>query len=342
MKLLLRRSLLAVGLFVLVLVGIGGVFERVPGGLVPDEDQGYLIALMTMPDGAAISRTSAVVEKLDKAIMADPLVADVMSFSGMDAVSGAAKTNVATFFFTLKPWGERKAPGDSSFDLARKLYGMGFGLEQGSFIAFNPPPISGMSNTGGFEMWLQDRNGRGSVELSDVAQKLAEAANKRPELQGVSTSFTVNAPQLFVELDREKARTLGVNVSDVFQTMQATFGSSYINDFNLYGRTFRVYTQSEKDYRARPEDLAEVYVRNKQEGCADLGRGRQVHGQPRHGLQFRAGHDGDGGSGQGSAAGRVHHRVVRLVVSGKAGQQRRFSRFRARAGHGLPDPRRAV
>ena len=158
-KLLLRRSLLAVGLFVLVLVGIGGVFERVPGGLVPDEDQGYLIALMTMPDGAAISRTSAVVEKLDKAIMADPLVADVMSFSGMDAVSGAAKTNVATFFFTLKPWGERKAPGDSSFDLARKLYGMGFGLEQGSFIAFNPPPISGMSNTGGFEMWLQDRNG---------------------------------------------------------------------------------------------------------------------------------------------------------------------------------------
>ena len=140
---------------------------------------------MTMPDGAAISRTSAVVEKLDKAIMADPLVADVMSFSGMDAVSGAAKTNVATFFFTLKPWGERKAPGDSSFDLARKLYGMGFGLEQGSFIAFNPPPISGMSNTGGFEMWLQDRNGRGSVELSDVAQKLAEAANKRPELQGV-------------------------------------------------------------------------------------------------------------------------------------------------------------
>lgn len=269
-KLLLRRSLLAVGLFVLVLVGIGGVFERVPGGLVPDEDQGYLIALMTMPDGAAISRTSAVVEKLDKTIMADPLVADVMSFSGMDAVSGAAKTNVATFFFTLKPWGERKAPGDSSFDLARKLYGMGFGLEQGSFIAFNPPPISGMSNTGGFEMWLQDRNGRGSVELSDVAQKLAEAANKRPELQGVSTSFTVNAPQLFVELDREKARTLGVNVSDVFQTMQATFGSSYINDFNLYGRTFRVYTQSEKDYRARPEDLAEVYVRNKQDEMIPL------------------------------------------------------------------------
>ena len=261
-KMLLRRSLLALVLFVLVIVGIGGVFERVPGGLVPDEDQGYLIALMTMPDGAAISRTSVVADRLNKEIMANPLVADVMSFSGMDAVSNAAKTNVATFFFTLKPWDERKAAGDSSFDLARKLYGMGFGLAQGSFLAFNPPPISGMSNTGGFEMWLQDRNGKGSVELENVARKLMAEANKRPELQGVSTSFTVNAPQLFVELDREKARTLGVNVSDVFSTMQATFGSTYINDFNLYGRTFRVYTQSERDYRARPEDLAEVYVRN--------------------------------------------------------------------------------
>ena len=145
-----------------------------------------------------------------------------MSFSGMDAVSGAAKTNVATFFFTLKPWGERKAPGDSSFDLARKAVRHGLGLEQGSFIAFNPPPISGMSNTGGFEMWLQDRNGRGSVELSDVAQKLAEAANKRPELQGVSTSFTVNAPQLLSSLTargphprRERVRCLPDDAGDV-------------------------------------------------------------------------------------------------------------------------------
>ncbi len=261
-KMLIRRSLLAVGLFALVLVGIGGVFERVPGGLVPDEDQGYLIALMTLPDGSAINRTASVAERLDKEIMANPLVADVMSFSGMDALSNAAKTNVATFFFTLKPWDERKAEGDSSFDLARRLYGLGFGIPEGSFLAFNPPPISGMSNTGGFEMWLQDRNGNGSVELAQVAKDLMAAANRRPELQGVSSPFSVNSPQLFVELDREKARTLGVRVSDVFATMQATFGSYYVNDFNLYGRTFRVYLQADKDYRARPVDLAEVYVSN--------------------------------------------------------------------------------
>ena len=263
-KMLIRRSLLAVGLFALVLFGIGGVFGRVPGGLVPDEDQGYLIALMTLPDGASIDRTSAVADGLDSVFMKDPLIADVMTFSGMDAVSGAAKTNAATFFFTLKPWDRRKGEEESSFVLARRLYGFGFGVEQGSFIAFNPPPITGMSNTGGFEMWLQDHQGRGSVALAEAAQKLAAAANRRPELSGVMSPFSVNAPQLFVELDREKARTLGVKVSDVFTAMQATFGSTYVNDFNLYGRTFRVYLQSGKDYRARPADLAEVYVRNTQ------------------------------------------------------------------------------
>ena len=261
-RMLLRRSLLAVGLFLLVLAGIGGVFSRVPGGLVPDEDQGYLIGLMTLPDGASLSRTSAVEDIIDRSILSERIVADEMSFSGMDALSGSMKTNVATIFLALTPWDQRTAPGESSFDLARRLYGMGMQLPQGQFIAFNPPPIMGMSNTGGFEMWLQDRVGSGSAQLAEVASKLETAAGKRPELQGVSTSFTVNSPQLHVELDREKARVLGVKVSDVFAVMQSTFGSYYVNDFNIYGRTFRVYAQSDADYRARPEDLQDVFVRN--------------------------------------------------------------------------------
>lgn len=262
-KMLLRRSLLAIGLFLLVLVGIGGIFERVPGGLVPDEDQGYLLSLMTLPDGASLSRTSDVVNAMDQVMLKDPAIKAVMSFSGMDAISGASRTNVATIFLTLKPWEERTEPSQSSFAVAGKLYGMGMNVPEGKFIAFNPPPISGMSNTGGFEMWLQDRTGAGSSALAAVAQNLMREANTRAELQGVNSSFGVNAPQLFVELDREKARTLGVAVSDVFSAMQSTFGSYYINDFNMYGRTFRVYTQSDVDYRARPEDLQDVYVRNK-------------------------------------------------------------------------------
>lgn len=261
-KMLLRRAVLAVGLFLIVLAGIGGIFSQVPGGLVPDEDQGYLIGLMTLPDGASLSRTSSVEDIIDRNILNERIVADEMSFSGMDAISGSMKTNAATIFLALIPWDQRKAPGESSFDLARRLYGMGMQLPQGQFVAFNPPPISGMSNTGGFEMWLQDRTGSGSEKLYQVAAKLEAAARMRPELQGVSTSFSVHSPQLYVELDREKARSLGVKVSDVFAVMQSTFGSYYINDFNIYGRTFRVYAQSEADYRARPEDLKDVFVRN--------------------------------------------------------------------------------
>ena len=261
-KTLLRRTLLAIGLFLVVLAGIGGIFSRVPGGLVPDEDQGYLIGLMTLPDGASLSRTSSVENIIDRNILRERIVADEMSFSGMDALSGSMKTNVATIFLSMSPWDQRTAPGESSFELARRLYAMGMQLPQGQFIAFNPPPIMGMSNTGGFEMWLQDRTGKGSEALALVASKLETAARLRPELQGVNTSFTVHSPQMFVELDREKAKSLGVNISDAFAVMQSTFGSYYINDFNIYGRTFRVYAQSDADYRARPEDLKDVFVRN--------------------------------------------------------------------------------
>ena len=259
---LLRRALLAGGLFLIVLLGVGGLFTRIPGGLVPDEDQGNLLALLTLPDGASLSRTAAVTGDLDQKIMKNPAVSDIMSFSGMDALSGSAKTNVATIFIALVPWEKRTAANESSFAIANGLYGMGLGIPQGLFFAFNPPPISGMSNTGGFELWVQDRAGTGSLALHEAVTRFMAEAGKRPEVQGLNTTFTVNSPQLHVELDREKARTLGVKVSDAFAAMQSTFGSSYLNDFNLYGRTFRVYAQSEADYRARPEDLKDVYVRS--------------------------------------------------------------------------------
>ncbi len=261
-RMLLRRTLLAAGLFLIALLAVGGLFERVPGGLVPDEDQGYILGLAVLPDGASVARTSETADALAARLMQDPTVSDVMSFAGMDAISNASKSNYATIFVTLKDWNLRTGEDESSFALVKRMFGMGASLPQGQVLAFNPPPISGMSNTGGFEMWLQNRAGDSSTELAAVAQKLQAAAARRPELQGVSTTFSVNSPQLFVELDREKARTLGVNVSEVFSTLQSTFGSYYINDFNLYGRTFRVYAQSEIDYRSFPDNLSDVYVRN--------------------------------------------------------------------------------
>lgn len=261
-KTLLRRGLLAIILFGAVIGGITGLFERIPGGLVPDEDQGYILGLVILPDGASLSRSAEVSHQLTEMILKDPTVQNVMSFSGMDAISNASKSNYSTFFITLKDWKERPNADQSSYALVKRMYGMGMSLPQGVVLAFNPPPISGMSNTGGFEMFVQDRTGAGSTKLAEATQKLVEAAASRPELQGVSSTFSVNSPQLYVELDREKARTLGVNVSEVFSTMQSTFGSAYVNDFNLYGRTFRVYVQSEASYRDLPGKLNDVFVRS--------------------------------------------------------------------------------
>ena len=262
-KTLLRRGLLALALFIAILAGIGGMFERIPSGLVPNEDQGYILGLVILPDGASLGRSSAASREISDMLMKDPTVAHVLAFAGMDITSGASKSNYSSIFVIMKDWKERPRPDQSSYELVKRFFGMGMALPDGVAVAFNPPPITGMSNTGGFEMWVQNRAGASYAELAGVAQKLAAAANKRPELQGVSTTISVNSPQIYAALNRAKARTLGVNVSEVFDTMQSTFGSSYINDFNLYGRTFRVYAQSESSYRNLPDKLSEVFVRNK-------------------------------------------------------------------------------
>ncbi len=258
----MRRTLLTLACVGVFLLGTGTLFRIVPTGLVPNEDQGYVIAQIILPDGASLSRSSAVSTAITEKLMKDPDVAHVMSFAGMDAISNASKTNYTTLFITMKEWRERPLPSQSSYALVNRIFALGADLKDGVILAFNPPPIAGMSNTGGFEMWIQNRAGESASVLASVAQKFAMEANTRPELRGISTTASVNAPQLYAGLDRDKARSLGVNVSDVFNTMQATFGSYYINDFNLFGRTFRVYAQSDAAFRSLPDTLKDVYVRN--------------------------------------------------------------------------------
>lgn len=261
-KVCMRRTLLTLVLFLAVIGGIGGIFPKLPSGLVPDEDQGYLLSLLMLPQGSALSRTADVSDTFSTKVMQLPGVSKMMTFSGFDLISSASKSSTSTMFVMLKPWEERKTEQTSSFSLAKALFGLGMNFPEGMAIAFNPPPVNGMSNTGGFDVWVQDRTGGTLNDLALATQKLLAAASTRPELTGLNSSFNVDAPQIHVDLDREKARTLGVGVSDVFAAMQATFGPQYVNDFNLYGRTFRVYVQSEADARALPKNLNDVYVRN--------------------------------------------------------------------------------
>lgn len=258
----LKRAALGVLLFGGVIVVSAGLFRVVPGSLAPDEDQGYVIGATFLPDGAAISRTSATQEALSQRIAKHPAVSDVMSFSGFDILSGSNKTSSGVTFITLKPWDERKHPKLSSFGVVERLSKLGLAMPDGVMLMFNPPPISGMSSTGGFEAYLQSRSGASPTEIGEMTKKFLAVAQKRPELTGVQTTFSANVPQVYVKLDREKAKALGVPVNQVFDAMQSTFGALYVNDFNKFGRIFKVQLQSEADFRSRVGDLKNVFVRS--------------------------------------------------------------------------------
>ncbi|SCK17108.1 efflux RND transporter permease subunit [Vogesella sp. LIG4] len=259
---LLRRAVLAMMIFGVLIGASVWLFKLVPTSLAPDEDQGYIIAATILPDGAAINRTLDVMNRFDKQIAANPAVKDVMSFAGFDILSGSNRSNTGVTFITLKPWDERKTPGLSAQAVVGDVFGKGMRVPEGLVLAFNPPPISGMSSTGGFEAYLQNRAGASAGDLAGMAQKLMLAASKRPELAGVQTTFSANVPQLNVKLDRDKAKALGVAVSDVFDAMSSTFGSLYVNDFSKFGRIFTVQLQSEAAYRSSVSDMANVFVRS--------------------------------------------------------------------------------
>lgn len=253
------RSMIVFGL---MLLAMGWLFKVVPSGLVPDEDQGYILGMAILADGSARPRTETVMDDISRQMLEQPVVDNMVSITGLDITSFGTKSNYGSFFVVLKNWKERTKPDEASTALTMRTFAMGANLPEAMVIAFNPPPISGMSTTGGFDGYIQNR-GTGTLnDLESWTSKVVEAAKKRPEIGSVQNLFSVSAPQLYANLDRERCRALGINVSDVFAAMQSTFGAGYINDFNMVGRTFQVRMQSEAAYRMLPESINDVQVRN--------------------------------------------------------------------------------
>ena len=259
---LLRNAFLGIAGFVVVLGSTWALFQRIPGSLVPAEDQGYVFMVTVLPPAAAISRTREVTREATAALMKNPAVAHVVTFSGFDLLSRALKTNSGISFVTLKDWSERKDPAEDARNLAPALARINANFKDGIVIGFNPPPIIGISVTGGFEFFLQDRSGGPLTGLGEAVSKVVAAANQRPELRGVQTTFTTAVPQYRIDVDRDKARALGIPINAIFDTMQSSFGSLYVNDFSLFGRTYRVSLSSEADYREKPDDMRHVFVRS--------------------------------------------------------------------------------
>ncbi|WP_022959796.1 efflux RND transporter permease subunit [Spongiibacter tropicus] len=256
-----HRVASSLGFVALVVVALW-VFTRVPTGLVPAEDQGYIMMAYNTPPAASLSRTATVTDAMAGRLMETDGVSSLITFAGFDILSSSLKTNAGVSFIMLDDWDERASPGLDSISLAHRVPALGNDLLDGSMIAFNPPPIIGLSSTGGFEFYLQSRGEARLSDLNEAVWKLVAEANKQPELSRVYSTFQMNTPQYKLTLDREKTMSLGVPVEDVFSTMQATFGSLYVNDFTLFGRSFQVNLQSEESFRRSPDDLSKVFVRS--------------------------------------------------------------------------------
>ncbi|MCZ3378005.1 multidrug efflux pump [Rhizobium sp. ERR 922] len=260
-RLVSRKSIVMV--VYLALVGATySLFTTVPGGFVPSQDKQYLIGFAQLPDAASLDRTESVIKRMTDIALKQPGVANAIAFPGLSINGFTNSSNAGIVFVTLKDFDERKTPDLSGGAIAMALNHK-FGAIQDAFIAmFPPPPVNGLGTTGGFKLQIEDRAGLGNQVLDQAAKAVIAKAYQTPELTGIFSSFQINVPQLFADLDRAKAEQLGVSVTDVFQALQIYLGSLYVNDFNAFGRTYSVRVQADAKFRAQPEDIGQLKVRS--------------------------------------------------------------------------------
>ncbi|CAN4271953.1 AcrB Cation/multidrug efflux pump [Methylophilaceae bacterium] len=244
------------------------LFMKVPGSFVPAEDQGYVVTIVVMPDGATLSRTTKTTEAIRSAIAQDPAVAHEFAVNGLELLTGANKTNAATMFVRLKDWSQRETSADQ---IVGKLFGIGMSQPDGLAFAVNPPAIRGLGTAAGFEVYVQSQRDTDPIKLAAVMNNLMEAMGKDPSLTPPKTFFRPTVPQLLIEVDEAKAISQGVRIADIYTTLQSTMGSYYVNDFNKNGRTYRVQLQAEAQFRMQAEDLGKVYVRSQASASAPNG-----------------------------------------------------------------------
>jgi len=263
-KFLIRRSVVAIVALVAVTLLTGGVFKRLPKGFLPAEDQGAFFASVRLPDGASTERTDAAVRKIEAAMAKIDGVDKYFVLGGLDIATGTSNSNVATIITTLKPWEDRTTK-QTQLDAILANAQRGFATVPEAFtFAFGLPPILGLSPTGGFQFMLEDRAGTDVATLARAADTLVAAARKRPELANVISTFRASVPSYSVDMDTDKLQTLGVGLSDAYNTLQTFLGGLYVNDFNQFGHTWQVLLQAEPAYRQQPSDIGRFYVRNTQ------------------------------------------------------------------------------
>ncbi len=315
------RTVRIVGIMLIIYVGVVvfGMFQfvRTPQGFVPQHDRGYLIVVVQLPPGAALGRTDAVMKQVTEIARTIPGIhaLNVVGFSGATFTTAS---NAGAIFIVLEPFAQRAGdPTRTAAAVQGQLFQKLSGIQEALVLVVQPPPVQGIGNAGGFRMMVQDRSGNGPVALQGVVYQMMGRAAQTPGLQQVFSLFETQTPQLYLDIDRQKALLLGVNVSDVFSSLQTYIGSSYVNDFNLFGRTFRVTAQSEAGDRLSAEDVLKIRVRNATGQTVPLGSFTTVQDQsgpyriPRYNLYPAA--ELDGAAAPGYSQGQAIEIMQRLA-----------------------------
>ena len=351
-------ALAVIGLCALALV----LFESTPTGFVPPEDQGYVMVLAKLPSGATIQATEALVDQANQLIMNTPGVSDVIAVPGFDLIDSIQDPSSAFMFVMFKPYDERKTPETQLDGIMAHIQAGVATIPGAEILVANAPPIPGLGSTGGFNFEIQDLNSLGVEALNKVLENFLAEAHKRPELAGVYSTFDAEVPQRFLEVDRVKAKTRGVSLNDIFDTLQINLGSLYVNQYNQYGRVYRVYLQAEKDARFTEDDITRLQVRNSEGKMIPLSafvsirpmvgpynipplqRVRLGSGQrrPGTGIQLRTSQCGHGGARCRGPPGRVRLRMDQPGVPAEGGGQSSPGGVCHVAPLRVPGPRRAV
>lgn len=314
----ISRKAVMMGVY-LVLVGLTfGLFKAVPGGFVPGQDKQYLVGFAQLPDASTLDRTEDVIRRMSEIALKEPGVESAVAFPGLSINGFTNSSNAGIVFVTLKPFAERTTPDLGGAAIAMQL-NKKFGAIQDAFIAmFPPPPVQGLGTIGGFKLQIEDRSGLGYAALDEATKAFMAKAAKTPELAGLFSSFQVNVPQLYADIDRVKARQLGVAVTDVFETMQIYLGSLYVNDFNKFGRTYSVRVQADAQFRARADDVGQLKVRSNSGEMVPLSALLRVQSSagPDRAMRYNGflSSDINGGAAPGYSSGEAQAAVERIAA----------------------------
>ena len=303
----------------LVLVGVTfGLFKMVPGGFVPAQDKQYLVGFAQLPDGATLDRTEDVIRRMSDIAIKHPGVESAVAFPGLSIAGFTNSSNAGIVFVTLKPFAERKRADMSGGALAMQLNQKFSAIEDAFIAMFPPPPVMGLGQIGGFKLQIEDRAGLGYQALDEATKAFLAKAGQTPELAGLFTSFRVNVPQLYADIDRTKARQLSVPVTDVFETLQTYLGSVYVNDFNKFGRTYSVRVQADAQYRVRADDVGQLKVRSTTGEMMPLSALLNVRASagPERAMRYNGflSSDISGGPAPGYSSGQAQDAIERIAA----------------------------